>query len=460
MKQISNVSNSILKAFVENSQESVFITDGDGRLLLVNSVAEKLLSVPYEKMKGRTVEELIRMGYWQNSSVIEAIRTKKPSSAVVYPKNGKKLISRTTPIFSQEGELILTITNSTSEDSIKDLMLQLDKEKNKIKGYKTEIEYLKNYKDAEVVANSASMKNILEKVNIVAPTESTVVLYGESGTGKDVIANVIHRKSSRSENVFLSINRAAVPDNLIESEMFGYEKGAFTGADAKGKIGIFEAAESGTVFLDEIGEISLAFQSKLLRVLENDEIRKVGGTRNIPVNVRIICATSKNLKEMVEKGLFREDLYYRLNVFPIELTKLSERKEDIIPLAENFLQKLNTKYQTHKTMGERFKNDLMTYPWPGNIRELRNIVERAYLISGGMTLDYCFYKDDFGVTENKGKVFNEKQNIEINCTLKEYVKDAEKMYINMALEKTDGNVVKAAKLLGIHRSAIYRKLNE
>ena len=288
MKQISNVSNSILKAFVENSQESVFITDGDGRLLLVNSVAEKLLSVPYEKMKGRTVEELIRMGYWQNSSVIEAIRTKKPSSAVVYPKNGKKLISRTTPIFSQEGELILTITNSTSEDSIKDLMLQLDKEKNKIKGYKTEIEYLKNYKDAEVVANSASMKNILEKVNIVAPTESTVVLYGESGTGKDVIANVIHRKSSRSENVFLSINCAAVPDNLIESEMFGYEKGAFTGADAKGKIGIFEAAESGTVFLDEIGEISLAFQSKLLRVLENDEIRKVGGTRNIPVNVRII----------------------------------------------------------------------------------------------------------------------------------------------------------------------------
>ena len=268
MKQISNVSNSILKAFVENSQESVFITDGDGRLLLVNSVAEKLLSVPYEKMKGRTVEELIRMGYWQNSSVIEAIRTKKPSSAVVYPKNGKKLISRTTPIFSQEGELILTITNSTSEDSIKDLMLQLDKEKNKIKGYKTEIEYLKNYKDAEVVANSASMKNILEKVNIVAPTESTVVLYGESGTGKDVIANVIHRKSSRSENVFLSINCAAVPDNLIESEMFGYEKGAFTGADAKGKIGIFKRLKAELFFCMKSGKFRLHFNPNFCEYLK------------------------------------------------------------------------------------------------------------------------------------------------------------------------------------------------
>jgi PAS modulated sigma54 specific transcriptional regulator, fis family len=460
MKQISNISNSILKAFVENSQESVFITDEEGRLLLVNSVAEKLLSVPYEKMKGKTVEELIRMGYWKNSSVIEAIKTKKPSNAVIYPKNGKKLISRTTPIFNQDGELILTITNSTSEDSIKDLMMQLDKEKNKIKGYKTEIEQLKNDKDANVVANSASMKNILERVDIVAQTESTVVLYGESGTGKDVIANIIHRKSKRHDNVFLSINCAAVPDNLIESEMFGYEKGAFTGADSKGKIGIFEAAEGGTIFLDEIGEISLAFQSKLLRVLENEEIRKVGGTRNIPIDVRIICATSKNLKEMVPKGLFREDLYYRLNVFPIELTKLAERTEDIIPLAENFLQKLNTKYQTHKIIGERFKNDLMSYPWPGNIRELRNIVERAYLISEGETLDYCFFTDDFTAPRKSENPLEAKENIDIRLSLKEYVKDAEKAYINMALKKTEGNVVKAAKLLGIHRTAIYRKLNE
>lgn len=460
MKQISNVSNSILMAFVENSQESVFITDGDGRLLLVNSVAEKLLSVPYAKMKGKTVQELIQMGYWQNSSVIEAIKTRKPSSAVIYPKNGKKLISRSTPIFSQDGELILTITNSTSEDSIKELMMQLDKEKSKSRSYKTEIEYLKNDKDAEVIANSASMKNILEKVDIVAPTESTVVLYGESGTGKDVIANVIHKNSSRRENVFLSLNCAAVPDNLIESEMFGYEKGAFTGADSKGKIGIFEAAEGGTVFLDEIGEISLAFQSKLLRVLENEEIRKVGGTRNIPIDVRIICATSKNLKAMVEQGLFREDLYYRLNVFPIELTKLSERKEDIIPLAENFLRKLNTKYQTHKVMGEHFERDLMTYSWPGNIRELRNIVERAYLISQGEIMDYSFNHDDLTALNNAegGEEFIPDSNID--CTLKEYMKNVEKLYIRRALQKTDGNVVKAANLLGIHRSAIYRKLSE
>lgn len=316
--------------------------------------------------------------------------------------------------------------------------------------------YLKNNMNFDLIAESNQMKNILKQINIVANTDTTVALYGESGAGKDVIANLIHRHSNRSDRPLISVNCAAIPENLIESELFGYEKGSFTGANAKGKKGLFEVANNGTIFLDEIGEIPLSFQTKLLRALETNEIRRVGGTEEIKLDVRIICATNKNLEKLVEDGEFRDDLYYRFNVFPVTIPPLRERKADVIPLTEYFLEKLNLKYSTSKKISPKFREQLLKYQWPGNIRELRNIVERAYVISP-KDLELDIFSPGLNNDNNREKASD---NEIVLPELKEYMHKREIEYIKSVLEKTGGNVIKAAEILNVHRSVIYRKLKE
>ena len=318
-----------------------------------------------------------------------------------------------------------------------------------------------NQKDRKgVVAVSESMCRILELAEAVAQTSSTVLITGESGVGKEVIARYIHGVSQRVNKPFVSINSSAIPETLLESELFGYVEGAFTGA-VKNKLGLFEEAEGGTLFLDEVGELPFSIQAKLLRVLQEEEIRRVGSTKNIKVDVRIIAATNKNLHKLVSEGKFREDLYYRLNVIPINIPPLRERKEDILPLINMFIDKYSIKMK--KFIREFTSNAMymmMKYDWPGNVRELENIIERIVAICEGDKITANDVKMVFTLDQGISEDIETDVNInEVKDSKNSYESD-ERIKILNVLKETNWNHQKAAEKLGISRTTLWRKIKK
>ena len=305
----------------------------------------------------------------------------------------------------------------------------------------------------DIVCNSPAMKRVLELAEKVARLPGTTVLItGESGVGKEVVARFIHRRSPRAKKRFIAVNCGAIPEHLLESELFGYEKGAFTGAYQRKK-GIFEIADGGTVFLDEIGDMPLEAQVKLLRVLQDKKVQRLGGTEEIEVDVRIIAATNKNLEKLVKEGKFREDLFYRLNVFPIKIPPLRERKEDIVPLVRLFAEKVVSKEIEGPILTPGAEKILKHYAWPGNVRELANAVERAIILSGG---EFPLNADHFSfLVESKGtrsRYFIELPPEGIS------LEEVEKELIRQALERTGGNKSAAARLLGLTRTKLRTRL--
>jgi Nif-specific regulatory protein len=300
-----------------------------------------------------------------------------------------------------------------------------------------------------IVSESPVMKETLKTVGRVARANSTVLLRGESGSGKELIARFIHYNSSRRHKPFVCVNCTALPENLLESELFGHEKGAFTGADSK-KLGRFELADGGTVFLDEIGETSTTLQLKLLRVLQEREFERVGGTETVKVNVRILAATNKNLEEAIKKMAFREDLYYRLNVVTLFLAPLRERKEDIPLLSKYFLRIYNQRMSKRVSeISPQTMDLLLKYPWPGNVRELRNIIERALVLGSKDRILPEHLPLEVQMVEKKSYPQAQK-----NLPLREM----EKQHITEVLQAVKGNKTKAASLLGIDRSTLYEKI--
>ncbi len=316
---------------------------------------------------------------------------------------------------------------------------------------------IENLFDASrIIGRSPRMKECLERVAMVAPTEATVLILGESGTGKELIANALHQGSNRSEARFIKVNCAALPETLLESELFGHEKGAFTGAVAR-KPGRFELADCGTIFLDEIGELSQSTQAKLLRVLQEREFEPLGSTKTVKVDIRIITATNRNLAEDVKKGEFREDLFYRLNVVPIELPGLRERKEDIPLLIEHFLKIYNDK-NGRNVLGfhPRAIDAMMRYSWPGNIRELENVVERAVILTRDEYVTFSELPEP--IREATGDPQSEKvfDGIRPGMTIREM----ERELIIRTLEENDGNRTHSSRILGITRRTLQHKLKE
>lgn len=305
-----------------------------------------------------------------------------------------------------------------------------------------------------MIGESASIKNILSLIDRVSVQDTTVLIQGESGTGKELVAREIHERSHRSGKPFIKVNCAAFNENLLESELFGHEKGSFTGASAR-KRGRFELANNGTLFLDEIGDVSPATQVKLLRVLQEREIERVGGETTIPVNVRMITATNRNLQKMIADGSFRADLFYRLNVFPIQLPTLKERKDDIPLLIHHFLEKTALKFSDSvKTISSAGIGLLQTYSWPGNIRELENVIERLHLISPETEILTSQIVSVLGISSSE-EVF-----IKQNMSLEESVFDYEKNLIVRAMDSSNGIKNQAAKILGINTSTLYYKLEK
>jgi two-component system, NtrC family, response regulator AtoC len=310
-----------------------------------------------------------------------------------------------------------------------------------------------------IIGSSEPMSKIYDTIKIVAPTPTTVLISGETGTGKDLIAHAIHRNSPRRDNPFVKINCAAIAENLIESELFGYEKGAFTGAVST-KPGRFELADKGTLFLDEVGEIPRDMQVKLLRIIQDHEFERVGGLRTIKVDVRLIAATNRNLLQDVKDGRFREDLYYRLNVFPTHLHPLRERRDDILPLTDYFIEKFNSKLDREvKHIDSRVKDILVRYDWPGNIRELENLIERIVLMAGGDTItfedippEWISAAEAISVSQQGG------QKKPFKDFVKSHMEEVEKQSIIQCLEEVGGNVTKAAQRLGLSRKGLQLKM--
>lgn len=318
-------------------------------------------------------------------------------------------------------------------------------------------ELYSNYRLDKLLTNSPKMQELYRIIGKVASTSATVLLSGESGTGKELIANTIHYNSLRSHGPLVKVNCGALPESLLESEVFGHEKGAFTGAAAR-KLGRFELANKGTIFLDEIGEVSQSLQVKLLRVLQEREFERVGGTELVKTDIRIIAATNRNLEDMVAKGTFREDLYYRLNVVSIHVPPLRERREDIPLLADYFLHKYAQENNRTMSMFDPETSSLLAdYNWPGNVRELANVVERAVIMSTGCVI---FPEDLPQALSRQQIVAMEASSDYTGQSLKEIIKQVERNVIKQALAHNNGNKVKTAKDLGMSRRALLYKIEE
>lgn len=445
--------------FIKYIKTGIWITDSKGKVIMVNEESLKTGGLKREDVIGKTTEELLEMGYiLDDSSVLKAILSGKEESIVQRTGEGSMLVATSVPVF-HEGELDIIICTEMDITDVIKLKALLDKQKSIAQKYKSEIMRIKNQLNAdsdEIVSYNLEMIRIKEMAIKIGAMDATVVITGESGTGKEVVANLIQKNSKRADKAFIKVNCAAIPETLFESEFFGYEKGTFTGANVNGKMGIFEMANGGTLFLDEIGELPLAMQSKVLRVIQEKEVRRIGGEENKPVDVRIIAATNRNLKKEMEKGNFRSDLYYRLFVVPINIPPLRQRKEDIAPLTNYFLNKFNAMYEVKKEISSEAIKAMEKYNWYGNVRELRNIIERLVVSVAGNTIsafqvEMCLKEDNFN---NAEPVKNGE-----NATLDELIENYEKQIIIQAVEEC-GTLTAAAQKLNVNKSTISRKLKK
>lgn len=371
--------NDELDAIVESSFDGLFITDGKGKILRYNKAFGQLTGIDAHEYIGLSVEDIRRDGIISEPVTFRVLEKKRSITVVQRSKTGKHTLTTGNPVIDANGEIAKVVCNVRDITELNLLRDKLRKVQGLSQHYENQLRTLKlRYDNSEnLVVSSAKMRQLLEMVVRLAAVDSTILITGESGTGKELIAETIHSNSSRRNKPFIKVNCGAIPENLLESELFGYDGGAFTGAKKEGKLGYIELASGGTLFLDEIGEMPLNLQVKVLRFLQNKEIIRVGGSSVINVDVRIVAATNRDLLKMVQQKQFREDLYYRLNVVPVNVPPLRDRKDDIPPLAAYFVEVFNNKYKKNKKISQGVVDILMQYDWPGNIRELENLIERV-----------------------------------------------------------------------------------
>ena len=375
--------NKELHAIIESSFDGLFIADGRGITLRVNEAFERITGIPRQSMLGRDVMDVEEEGLVSESVSALVLQNQETVTIIQQTKNGKIALVTGSPVFGEDGSVFRIVCNVRDITELNRLKQDLEQALSLREHYESELQTLRlQYAGTgKMVVNSSKMRELMAMVIRVARVDSTVLITGESGTGKELVAETIHNYSDRKRQPFIKVNCGAIPENLLESELFGYEPGAFTGASQEGKPGYFELAQGGTLFLDEIGDLPLNLQVKLLRVLQAREIVRVGGTKPLKIDVRIVAGTHRNLREMVNKREFREDLYYRLNVIPINVPPLRERKEEITSLVMHFIRMFNRKYNLNKKISPEVIDVFMQYDWPGNVRELENLVERMVVIT-------------------------------------------------------------------------------
>ncbi|MDR3565500.1 MAG: sigma 54-interacting transcriptional regulator [Negativicutes bacterium] len=435
------------KAVLDSIAEGIIVTDAQNQVTVYNPSAERIFRLPEKEVIGKTVQDVI-----PNTRMHAVFETGRPETGVLQEIHGGVIATSRSPIFLDDKAIGVV---STFEDvtKIQQLEQQIRKQIH-AKGF------IAKHQFKDILTVSRQVAEIKELAALYATTDSSILIEGESGTGKELFAQSIHNASKRSGRPFVAVNCAAIPEHLLESELFGYEGGAFTGAKREGKQGLFDLAHNGTIFLDEIGEIPRSLQARLLRVLQEKEIMRVGGDKLIPVDIRIISATNKNLEKKIAQGEFRDDLYYRLNVFSLKLLPLRERKDDIPVLALAFLKQLKVAADYDELVRE-LAPLLKSYNWPGNIRELRNVSERLALLIERL-------KGKAAPAEIFKKVLNSTPpvdgdsitlRIELAEGLKQAVDTVEKQILDYMLERYGQDQDKVAKKLGIGRTTLWRKVN-
>ncbi|OOR06701.1 RNA polymerase subunit sigma-54 [Bacillus mycoides] len=435
-----------LQDVFEYAFDEIFVTDDKGIVVRVNNMCERHYQLSAKELVGKHVKELQKEGIFYPSATLEVIEKKRPVELVQTTKSGEYLHVRTRPVFDDEGNLRRVISYSRDLTELYQLRQKVEEMDNQLKTYKKELR--ETYEHEGLIFKSIAMQKIIETIKKVSVVDSTVLVLGETGVGKSRLVRHLHEVSHRKNESFYEINCAALPTNLIESELFGYSGGSFTGANREGKKGLLESAHRGTLFLDEIGEMPLEIQAKLLQVLQEKTFRPIGGRELKKVDVRIVAATNRDLSTMVKQGKFRKDLYYRLNVIPISIPPLRERTEDILPLIYHYLQHFNKKYGRDVKLAPSTLQMFVGYPWEGNNREIENVIERIVITADDFVTveDLPLSMQEATVEQSGQSLYRMLEEVERNIILKAY--------------KTYGSSYKVAEFLQISQSAATRKIKK
>jgi PAS domain S-box-containing protein len=445
-------------AIIDSSSDGLFVCDGHATVIRMNPASERIHQAKAEAVVGKSMVDLIDEGFIDRSAALEAVEARTVVN-LLQKKGNRKLISTATPVFNDAGEIIRVVVSEKDITKFENLQRRLEQEQ-EIK-HQLQHQLVEMQQDIlhthEIIARSARMVTALQRALKASKVDASILIAGESGAGKGVIANLIHQSSSRAEKPLIRINCGAIPESLIESELFGYEKGAFTGARADGKLGHLELADRGTLFLDEIAELPLASQVKLLRFLENGRLTRLGSNRSRFVDARIIAATHRDLKRMVAEGTFRHDLFYRLKVIPITIPPLRERKECLLPLLRHYIETFARKMGSAKRLSQAAIDALMAYSYPGNVRELMNICEQVVVMSEMEIIDLQDLPRDVIAQTRESRA--DLGSWPPQMTLDQVLQSVERALLRDAL-KTHGKQARIARALGISQPTVARRMKK
>jgi PAS domain S-box-containing protein len=446
--------NRQLEAVIESSTDGLYLTDGNADTIRVNSAYERITGLDRRDLVGRNMRDLVREKVLDYSVTLAVLEQGKQVTLMQTVKGATQVMVTGVPVFDENGKIALVVTNVRDMTMLNELRSQLEESRRiTTEYYKSLLELQQiEYALQDLVVKSPAMRQVVQKAVKVAGVDTSVLISGESGVGKSMLARTIHLMSSRKEYPFVKINCGAIPESLMESELFGYKKGAFTGASPEGKAGLIKAAHLGTVFLDEVGDLTLGMQVKLLQVIEEKSFTPIGGTMPTSVDVRIIAATNRDLRELVHRGAFREDLYYRLHVIPIHVPPLRERREDIAALVTNVMEKFRLSNGLHKRMEPEVLDHLIRYAFPGNVRELINLVERMIVMSEGPIITTADLPGELKETPHSAL-----DRYTEGLSLKDAVAAAEARIIASAVQRW-GGVSRAARALCVHPTTLWRKM--
>jgi PAS domain S-box-containing protein len=445
----------------ESSSDGIWICDHEGKVISINRASERLGGIKRQDIIGKNVSDIIKEGLYSNYVTDEVIQTKRPVSQLQYIRNTNKTVLCTgIPVLDDNGNLSLVVINERDMTQLEAMKLQLEETRKERERYKDELAELsmQELKDQKVIAESEQMQEIFRTALKIAHMQVTgILLLGESGTGKGLLAKFIHNSGKRKKKPFIQINCAALPENLLEAELFGYEKGAFSGAGSQGKPGLFELANEGTLFLDEVGDLSLTVQAKLLKYLDDHEIMRLGGTKPTVIDCIIIAATNRDLARLVEQKQFREDLFFRLDTITLNIPPLRERLDDIFVLSHHFLQDYNNRFKQKKMISPLTLSLMQAYPFRGNVRELKNLIKKAVIMSEEEGIDAFILSsignevlEEWSQTEQKEKKINNL--VDVLATLEKAMLKTAKRQCRTTRDM--------AKFLNISQPSVIRKLKK